>query len=189
MDALGDQFKFPSFKVFCERLIREKYKLQQLDSLSISQDFVSHTSKDKTKSHPQKNKDFDKGSEPPSKPQQKSKSPPHTTKSKRSSSKTGKKKSNESCSFCGKEGNPKYKCYKKLEAWNEALNEVMKKHNISMSKFSSSGKGHALSTRSSHASSNNWIFDSGESHHMTHTSESLQSPSYFTNLSGKLFTD
>ena len=28
MDALGDQFKLPSSEVFCERLIREKSKLQ-----------------------------------------------------------------------------------------------------------------------------------------------------------------
>ena len=28
MDALGDQCKLPSFEVFCERLIREKFKLQ-----------------------------------------------------------------------------------------------------------------------------------------------------------------
>ena len=71
------------------------------------------------------------------------------------------------------EGHLESKCYKKLEA----LHEAMKQHNISVSKPSSSGKGHALFAQSSHASSNSWIFDSGASHHMTHTSESLQSPS------------
>ena len=67
MDALGDQFKLPTFEVFCERLVREKSKLQQLDALSSSQAIAAHTSKGKTKSHPQKKKDSDKGSEPPSK--------------------------------------------------------------------------------------------------------------------------
>ena len=125
MDALSEQFKFPSFEVFCEHLIREQSKLEQLNSLSSSLGLVAHTPKGKTKSRPQKKKDSDKGSEPPSKPQQKSKPSQHTTKSKRSSSKTGKKRSNESCSFCGKEGHPESKCYKKLEA----LNEAMKQHN------------------------------------------------------------
>lgn len=161
----------PSFEVFCERLIREQSKLQQLDALSSSQSLLALTSKGKAKYRPQKKKDSDKGSEPPSKSQKKSKSSPDTTKYERYSSKTGKKNSNESCSFCGREGHPKSKCYKKLEA----LNEAMKQHNISVSKPSSSGKGHALSARSLHASSRSWIFDLGASHHMTHSSESLQS--------------
>lgn len=142
MDALGDQFKFPYFEVFCEHLIRGKYKLQQLDALSRSQALVAHTSKGKIKFRPQKKKDYDKGSDPPSKPQQKSKNYPHTTKSERPTPKASKKKSNESCNFCGKERNLESKCYKKLEA----LNEAMKQHNISVSKPSSFGKGHALST-------------------------------------------
>ena len=69
MDALSEQFKLPYFEVFCERLIREQSKLQQLDSLSSSQALVAHISKGKIKSRPQKKKDFDKGSEPPSKSQ------------------------------------------------------------------------------------------------------------------------
>jgi hypothetical protein len=51
MDALGSDFKIPSFELFCERLTGEQYKLMQLDSLSASknQSFVAHTSKGKHK--------------------------------------------------------------------------------------------------------------------------------------------
>ena len=103
MDALGDQCNLPSFEVFCEHLIREQSKLQQLDALSSSQALVAQSSKGKGQSDPQK-KDFDKVREPPSHPQQKSKSSPQTSRFEMSSTKTGKKRSNESCSFCGKEG-------------------------------------------------------------------------------------
>ena len=69
MDALDDQFNFPSFEGFCERLIREQSKLQQLDALSSSQDLVAHSSKGKGQSRYQKKKDFDKVREPPSQSQ------------------------------------------------------------------------------------------------------------------------
>jgi hypothetical protein len=47
MDAQGDEFKMPSFEIFCECLTREQSKLMQLDSLSNSnnQDLFYHTPK------------------------------------------------------------------------------------------------------------------------------------------------
>jgi hypothetical protein len=57
----------------------------------------------------------------------------------------------------------------------EALNEAMQQHKISVPKPSSSGKGHALSAQDLYASSDNWILDSGASHHMTHSHEFLPS--------------
>jgi hypothetical protein len=59
----------------------------------------------------------------------------------------------------------------------QALNEAMKKHNISIPKPSSTSKGHALSAQALYASSDSWILDSGASHHMTHSHESLASTS------------
>lgn len=53
----------------------------------------------------------------------------------------------------------------------------MKRHNISISKPSSSDRGHALSTRDLHAFLDNWIFVSGASHHMNHSNNLLPSPS------------
>ena len=49
MDALGSEFKMPSFEIFCERLTREQSKLTQLDVLSGSNNKarVVHTSKSK----------------------------------------------------------------------------------------------------------------------------------------------
>jgi hypothetical protein len=51
MDALGSDFKIPSFDLFCERLTGEQYKLMQLDYLyaSKNQYFVAHGSKGKQK--------------------------------------------------------------------------------------------------------------------------------------------
>lgn len=173
MDALDDNFKMPTFELFYECLTREQSKLQQLDALSSSQALVAHSSKGKSKARFQKKNNSAQDSDPPTKPQQKPKSSQPTSKSNRSSSKTWKKRSNETCSFCGKEGHSETKCFQKLEA----LNEAMKKHNIPVSKPSSSSKGLALSARASHASSHNWIFDSGASHHMMHSKELLPSPS------------
>jgi hypothetical protein len=51
MDALGSDFKMPSFELFCERLAKEKSKLTQLDVLSSSNNkvLVAHTCKTKHK--------------------------------------------------------------------------------------------------------------------------------------------
>jgi hypothetical protein len=53
----------------------------------------------------------------------------------------------------------------------------MQQHKIYVSKPSSTGKGHALSARALYASLDSWIFDSGASHHMTHSNELLPSTS------------
>jgi hypothetical protein len=62
MDALGDEFKMPSFEIFCDRLTREQSKLMQLDSLSNSknQALLAHTSKGKKKGSYKKKKDLHK---------------------------------------------------------------------------------------------------------------------------------
>jgi len=51
MDALGSEFKIPSFEIFYERLTREHSKIMQLDSLASSknQALMVHTSKGKHK--------------------------------------------------------------------------------------------------------------------------------------------
>lgn len=104
MDALSDQFNFPSFEVFFEHLIREQSKFQQLDSLSSSQALISHSSKGKGHSHPQKEKVSDKGGEPPSKAQHKSKSSPQTNRFERSSSRIKKRDQMNLAAFVGKKG-------------------------------------------------------------------------------------
>jgi hypothetical protein len=67
----------------------------------------------------------------------------------------------------------KSKCWLKLED----LNEAMRQPKISVPKPSSSGKWHALSAQDLYASLNNWILDSGASHHMTHSHELFPSTS------------
>ena len=47
-----------------------------------------------------------------------------------------------------------------------------------MSKYSSTGKGYALSAWALYASLDSWIFDSGASHHMTQSNELLPSTSH-----------
>jgi hypothetical protein len=175
MDALGSEFKMPSFELFCERLTREQSKLTQLDALSGSNNkaLVAHNTKTKHKTRYKKKKDFAPAGEFTSKPQQKTKPFPPYSKSGESSSKTKKKKSNDTCSFCGGLGHVESKCWLKLEA----LNEAMKQHKISVPKPSSTSKGHALSAQALYASSDSWILDSGASHHMTHSHELLASTS------------
>lgn len=59
MDALGDDFKMPTFEKFCECLTREQSKLRQLDALSSSsnQALVAHTAKGKSKAQFKERKD------------------------------------------------------------------------------------------------------------------------------------
>jgi hypothetical protein len=73
------------------------------------------------------------------------------------------------CNFCDKDCHDESKCFKKMAA----LEEVMKKHNISIdSTSSSSSHGNVLSTfcfsfnTTSTSSSDEWIIDSGSSYHM-----------------------
>jgi hypothetical protein len=79
------------------------------------------------------------------------------------------KKTVRHCNFCDKYGHDESKCFKKIEA----LEAMMKKHNINIdSSSSSSSHGHAFSTSSfsfnttSTSSSYEWLIDSGASYHM-----------------------
>ena len=49
MDALGSEFKMPSFEIFCEHLTREQSKLTQLDALSGSNNKALVAQNTKTK--------------------------------------------------------------------------------------------------------------------------------------------
>lgn len=70
MDALGSEFKMPSFELFCERLTKETSKLMQLDALSGSKNqvLVAHTSKGKHQNRYKQKKDFAQVGESASKP-------------------------------------------------------------------------------------------------------------------------
>lgn len=81
------------------------------------------------------------------------KNPPQT-KTKKEKKKT---KTDEICTFCSKQRHIEARCSIKLNAFEE----VMKKHNISI------GKRHALSAQAICKCTDNWILDSGASHHMT----------------------
>jgi len=135
---------------------------------------MSHTSKGMHKTRYNQKKDCAQDGESPSKPREEKKYFPPSSKSNESSSNTRKKKSSETYSFCGGLGHPESKCWLKLEA----LNEAMQRHKISMSKPSSSSKGHALSAQDLYAYSNIWILDSGASQHMTHSHDLLPSTSH-----------
>ena len=123
---------------------------------------VAQSSQEKLKSKAKPKKDSQKtNSKPPANPS-KGKS---SSKSTDSSSKA-KKKSFETYIFCGKDGHPISRCWKCLEA----LEEAMQEHHISALKSSSPlvGKGHALTARAM-TSSPTWILDFDASHHMTNT--------------------
>lgn len=181
MDGLGTRFNMPTFDVFCERLSREQSHLSQLDQLSGSKNkaLVAQSSKEKEKQKqklkPKKNSaGSESSSKPPPKSDFKPPFPPKQGKSSQSgepSSKT-KKKSGDTCSFCGKEGYQVSRCWK----WLEALEEAMQQHHISspQASYPSKGKGHALTARASSYGST-WILDSGASHHMTHTQQMVTS--------------
>ena len=73
------------------------------------------------------------------------------------------------CNFCGKDNHDESKCFKKMEA----LEEAMKKHHISLySSSESTSHGHALCASSysyiAYSSSNSieWLIDFGASYHM-----------------------
>jgi hypothetical protein len=71
MDALGSEFKMPSFEILCECLTREQSKLTQLYAFSASNNktLVAHTSKTKHKTRYKQKKDSTPASDFTSKPQ------------------------------------------------------------------------------------------------------------------------
>lgn len=179
MDALGTRHTMPSFETFCDQLTQEQEKLQQMDaSGSSSQALVAQSSQGKPKQKAKPKKDS-AGNESSSKPAQKTNSKPLANPSKgKSSSKSieptskTKKKSVETYSFCRKDGHLVSRCWKCLEA----LEEAMQEHHISAPQSASSpiGKGHALTTRAT-TSGPTCILDSNASHHMTHTQQLVTS--------------
>src|SRR5271156_4822970 len=122
MDSLGARHTMPSFETFCDRLTREQAKIQQMDaSGTSSQALVAQSSQGKPKQKGKPKKDSI-GNESSSKLAQKndSKPPANPSKGKSSSKSTEstfktKKKSVETCNFCGKDGHPVSRCWKHLE--------------------------------------------------------------------------
>ena len=105
MDALGNRFKMPTFKRFCDRLTREQVKIQQVDATgSFSQALVTQNSKGKSKKKGKVKKDTSKfDPKPPTPPLENPSKVRDYLKSGESTSKT-KKKSSENCNFCKKYG-------------------------------------------------------------------------------------
>jgi len=112
MDALGDRFRMPTFETFCERLTREQSKIQQVDASGSSQALVAQNFKGKSKKKDKKKDTSKSDSKPPATPTNPSKGK-DSSKSGESTSKA-KKKSSETCSFCGKDGHSVSRCWKRL---------------------------------------------------------------------------
>jgi hypothetical protein len=118
-------------------------------------------SKNPKKQHPHHNNKKNKGPKP---------SHPTSTPNGDKGEKSKNKKTDRHCNFCGKDGHVESKCFKKMEA----LEAMMKKHNINIdsSSSNSSSHGHALSASgfsfnaTSTSSSDEWLIDSGASYHM-----------------------
>ena len=148
MDSLGPRFTMPTFEVFYDRLTREQAKLSQLNSLTgqKNQALVTQTStgKPKRKPKPKSNTACNESSSKSSHKSYAQESTPEgkPSKSGESFSKT-KKFTGDPYSSYGKEGHLVSKCWKHLEA----LEEAMQQHNIASLKPPPppSGKGHALS--------------------------------------------
>jgi hypothetical protein len=147
-------------------LIREQDKLVQLGVISIAGTsnkalFVHQKDKPKNtkkKHHCHNNKQY-KGP----KPTQTASAPNGDKGEKYKNKKTGRH-----CNFCDKDGHVESTCFKKMEA----LEAMMKKHNINIDSTSSSSHGHALSAprfsfnTTSTSTSDEWLIDSRASYHM-----------------------
>jgi hypothetical protein len=168
-EALGKAYVQPTLESFCTSLIREEDKLVQLgviNAAGTSNKALVAQQKDKPKypkkQHPRYNNKQPKGP----KPSQIASAPNGDKGSKYKS-----KNTNIHCNFCNKDGHDESKCFKKMAA----LEETMKKHNISINSSSfSSSHGHALSssgfsfntTSTTTSSFDEWLIDSGASYHM-----------------------
>lgn len=125
---------------------------------SKNQDLMDQYSKGKGKSKKKIKMESPSSSESPSKlkPKDPQKStPPHSFSNSRDSSSKSKKNKGEPCYFYGKYGNDEFPCFKRLEALEEAIG----RHNISMPKSSSMGKGKDISTHFLYSSIDSWILD------------------------------
>jgi hypothetical protein len=166
-EALRTTYQKPTLENFCDALIRENYKLVQLGVIittGTSNKTLVVRQKDKPKNpkkqHPRHNNKQYKGPKPTH-----IASTPNGDKGEKYIS----KKTNKHCNFCDKDGHDESKFFKKMEA----LEAVMKTHNINIYSTSSSySHGHALSSScfsfntTSTSTFNEWLIDSGESYHM-----------------------
>ncbi|KAH9292456.1 hypothetical protein KI387_042361 [Taxus chinensis] len=172
MDALDTQFKMPSFEQFCERLSREQAKLISLDVMPTSNHaLVASSPKKNWKNKPKQSYDKPVPSHNMvSNPSVDTSKPQNNGKNKR----PFQKRVFDPCSFCGGKNHPESRCFLKLEALEKAL----KQHKITVpspSSASNAGKGKALSARASSPLQDQWIFDSGATHHITHCRDLLSS--------------
>ncbi|KAH9296967.1 hypothetical protein KI387_028649, partial [Taxus chinensis] len=164
-DALGDTFKMPNLETFCERLTMEESKLSHLESSTSQKALAAYNPKvkgkpnSKTKSTPYPSQNAPKPKENNSKPKESSQS---------------KNNSSRSCSFCGGSNHEEHRCYKRMQA----LEDAVKKHKIYISTPPPSNQhGKALNVvrRSQSPLVDSWVIDSCASHHMTSSKESFVS--------------
>jgi hypothetical protein len=167
-EALGEEaYEKPSLESFCASLIREEDKLVQFGVINIagpSNKALVAQQKDKPKYPKKQHHRYNNKQHKGPKPSQTTSSPTGDKGAKYKS-----KNTNRHCNFCDKDGHDESKCFKKMAA----LEEEMKKHNISIDSTSSS-HGHALSASGFSFNSNStttssfdeWLIDSRASYHM-----------------------
>ena len=119
----GHDYKPPSFDAFCDSLIREQEKLLHLGLLNLGNSSKKAliaqqqpNSKNPKKSYPKKN-----GPKPNKGPKQ---FQPQNEKSFHQNDKANKnkgKKTDRHCNFCNRDGHLESKCFKKMEALEEAM--------------------------------------------------------------------
>jgi hypothetical protein len=173
-ESLGKAYEKPTLESFCAALIREEDKIVQLgviNTAGTSNKALVAQQKDKSKSPKKKHPHHKNKQYKVPKPTQTNFSPNGDKGEKYKNKKTGRH-----CNFCDKDDHDESKCFKKMAS----LEEVMKKHNISIDPtYSSSSHGHALSTSGfsfntpSTSTSNKWIIDSGDSYHMDKDRDTL----------------
>jgi hypothetical protein len=139
-EDLRKDYKKPTLDSFFVALIREEDKLLQLgviNTVGTSNKALVSQQKDKPKYSKKKHPRYNKNQHKHPKPSQTA-STPNGDKGEKYKN----KKTNKHCKFCDKHGHVESKCFKKMAA----LEETMKKKNISMdSTSSSSSHGHVFS--------------------------------------------
>jgi hypothetical protein len=166
-EALGKAYQKPTLESFCVSFIREEDKLVQLGVISTagtSNKALVSQQKDKPKYPKKQHPCYKNKQHKVSKPAQTTLAPNGDK-----GEKYKNKNTDRHCNFCDKDGHDESKSFKKMAA----LEEAMKKHNISIdSTSSSSSHGHALNAfgfsfnTTSTSSPKEWLIDSGASYHM-----------------------